>query len=409
MKRVVITGLGVISPIGNDVNQLWRNLLEGKSGVSPIESFDTTDFAVKLGCEVKDVDLSSIPARDRKYDSRYIHFARLAAKAAYEDSGLCAENVNPDKFGVYISTSVGGVDYSAYGLNVLSEQGNRKISPFLLQAILPNMAAGKVAIDLNAKGSNMSHVAACAGGSISIGEAYLKIKNGYEDVMMAGGSDACLMELTVASFQALRAIYRGDDPKLASIPFDKRRSGFAFGEGAAILVLEELEHALNRRTKIYGEVVGYGSNCDAHHLVAPDDQHLTCAKAMKQALEQGGIEPCQVGYINAHGTSTQLNDYTEAKAIKSLFGKQHPWVSSTKGSTGHLLGAAGAIEALITVLALDREEFPYMPGYKEADPDCDLKFILDRPLSQKIEYALSNSFGFGGHNASLLFKKWEGK
>ena len=406
MKRVVVTGLGVVSSIGNNVNDFWNNLLNGVNGIDYLKSFDTSDYDVKLGYEVKKLDMKDIPLRDQKYDSKYINYARIASIEAFKDSQLIKESIDKKKFGVYISTSIGGSEKTSYGLEVLKEQGNKKISPYLLQAILPNMASGKVAIDMGAKGSNISHVAACSSGAISIGEAYLKIKNGYEKIILAGASDSCITDLTIAGFQSLRAIYRGDNIEVASIPFDKRRDGFSIGEGAAIIVLEELNHAMKRNAKIYAEVVGYGCNCDANNTVSPDYEGLTCKYAIKDAIKQAKIKPNDIGYINAHGTSTKLNDKTETKAIKDIFKESNPYVSSTKGSTGHLLGASGALEALITIKALDTNTFPYMINYKEKDEECDLNFILNKPLKKKITYAISNSFGFGGHNACLVFKKW---
>lgn len=407
MKRVVVTGLGVVSPIGNNVNDFWNNLINGINGIDDIKSFDTSEYDVKLGYEVKNLDMKDIPLRDQKFDSKYIHYARIASKEAFNDSGLEKKYIDNSKFGVYISTSVGGSEKNAYGLEVLKEQGNKRISPYLLQSILPNMASGKVAIDLGAKGSNMSHVAACSSGAISIGEAYLKIKNGYENIIVAGASDSCITELTIASFQSLRAIYRGDNKEIASTPFDKRRNGFSIGEGAAIVVLEELGHAIKRNAKIYAEIIGYGCNCDANNTVSPDYEGLTCRFAIKDAIKRARLKTNDIGYINAHGTSTILNDKTETKAINKLFKDLKPYVSSTKGSTGHLLGASGAIEALITIKALSTNTFPYMINYKEKDDECDLNFIIGKPLNKKIQYAISNSFGFGGHNACLVFKKWE--
>lgn len=407
MKRVVITGLGVVSPIGNNVNDFWNNLIEGVNGIDYIRSFDTSEYDVKLGYEVKNLDMKEIPLRDQKFDSKYINYARIASREAFNDSNLAEQNIDNSKFGVYISTSVGGSEKTAYGLEILKEQGNKRISPYLLQAILPNMASGKVAIDLGAKGSNMSHVAACSSGAISIGEAYLKIKNGYENIILAGASDSCITDLTIASFQSLRAIYRGKDKEVASTPFDKRRNGFSMGEGAAIVMLEELNHAIKRKAKIYAEMIGYGCNCDANNTVSPDFEGLTCMFAIKEAIKMAKLKPNQIDYINAHGTSTMLNDKTETRAIKKIFNDSNPYVSSTKGSTGHLLGASGAIEALITIKALDTNTFPHMINYREKDSECDLNFITGKPLNKQIKYAISNSFGFGGHNACLVFKKWE--
>lgn len=407
MKRVVVTGLGVVSPIGNNVNEFWNNLINGVNGINYIKSFDTTNFDVKLGYEIKNIDMSSLPLRDQKFDSKYISYARIASKEAYENSLLDNTKIDKSKFGIYISSSGGGTEKTLEGINILNEQGSKRVSPYLLQSTLPNMGSSKVAIDLGAKGSNMSHVAACSSGAISIGEAYLKIKHGYEKVILAGASEASITELSIAGFSSLRAIYRGEDKEVASTPFDKRRNGFSIGEGAAILILEELNHALKRNANIYAEIVGYGCNCDANNTVSPDYEGLTCQYAIKDAIKMAKIKPNDIGYINAHGTSTILNDKTETKTIKKIFKNSNPYVSSTKGSTGHLLGASGAIEALITVKSLQENTFPYMINYNNKDNDCELNFILNKPLIAEIEYAISNSFGFGGHNACLVFKKWK--
>lgn len=406
MKRVVVTGLGVVSAIGNNMDIFWSNLNNGVNGIDYIKSFDTTDYSVKLGYEVKNLDTKIVSPRERKYDSNYINYARIAAKEAFDDSGLKENDIDNNRFGVYISTSIGGTEKTADGLDILNKFGNKKISPYLLQSILPNMASAKIAIDMKAKGSNMSHVAACSSGAISIGEAYIKIKNGYEDIILAGASDSCITGLTIASFQALRVIYRGENKEIASTPFDKRRSGFSMGEGAAVVMLEELNHAIKRGAKIYAEIIGYGCNCDAYNVVSIDYDGTTCELVMKEALKQANIEPKNVGYINAHGTSTVLNDKIETKVIKKVFKEYSPYVSSTKGSTGHLLGASGAIEALITIKALSSDLYPYMINYKKNDDECDLNFILNKSLNKKIRYAISNSFGFGGHNVCLVFKKW---
>ena len=404
LRRVVVTGLGIVSPIGNGVSDFWDNLIKGKNGIDYITSFDTANYGVKLGYEVKDLDMKDIPLRDQKFDSKYMNYARIAAKEASYN----LKDIDNNRFGVYISTSIGGLDKTIYGLEVLNNKGNKRISPYLLQSILPNMASGKVAIDLGAKGGNFSPVAACSGGTIAIGEAFLKIKNNYEDVILAGASEACITELTVASFESLRAIYKGSDKEIASTPFDKRRSGFSIGEGAAVILLEELGHAIKRNAKIYAEIVGYACNCDANNVVAPDYNNLTCKRAIEDAIKVAGITPLDVEYINAHGTSTVLNDKTETMAIKEVFKGSNPYVSSTKGQTGHLLSASGAVEAVITIKALEQSTFPYMINYKEKDEECDLNFILDRPLNKDIKYAMSNSLGFGGHNASLVFRKWDG-
>jgi len=407
MNRVVITGIGVVSSLGNDVETFWNNIINGKIGFDLITLFDTEQFDSKYAAEVKDIDYTGISKRDLIFDSRYINFARIAAMQAYKNSRLNEIEFDKDFFGVYISSSMGGAEKVSEGCELLKEKGPSRMSPMLIPAILPNMASSKVAIDLGAKGSNMANVSSCSGGANAIGEAYLKIKHGYEKVIVAGGSDASIVPFTVSCFSAMKALYRGDKKEEASIPFDKRRNGFVIGEGAAILILEDLEHAKKRNAKIYAEIVGYGSNCDAYNMVSPDYKNVTCIKAMKRALNYANIEESDISYINAHGTSTIMNDKTEAKAINEIF-KSRPYVSSTKSMTGHLLSASGALEAIITAKALENEIMPPMINYKEFDSECDLNFVINNAKSNpKMKYAMSNSFGFGGHNVCLIFKKWE--
>lgn len=409
MNRVVITGMGVISALGNDVETFWNNIINGKNGIDLITSFDTEQFDSKYAAEVKDIDYNGIPKRDLLFDSKFINLARVASTQAYKDSKLDNIDFDKDYFGVYISNSMGGVEKVNEGFETLKDKGPSRMSPMLVPAMLPNMASGKVAIDLGAKGSNMATAAACSGGANAIGEAYLKIKHGYEKVMVAGASDASITPFSVACFSAMKALYRGDNKDEASIPFDKRRSGFVIGEGSAILILEELEHAKARNAKIYAEIVGYGCNCDAYNMVSPDYEGLTCTKAMNRALEEANIKESDIAYINAHGTSTPLNDRTETKAINEIF-KSKPYVSSTKSMTGHLLSASGAIEALVTVKTLETGIMPPMINYKEFDPECDLNFVANKAKENAtMKYAMSNSFGFGGHNVCLIFKKWEQK
>ena len=407
MNRVVVTGMGVISALGNDVNTFWDNIINGKNGIDLITCFNTEQFDSKFAAEVKNVDYSAIPKRDLIFDSKFINFARVASIQAYKDSSLENQNFDKDSFGVYISNSMGGAEKVNEGFEILKEKGPSRMSPMLVTAMLPNMASGKVAIDLGAKGSNMAPVSACSGGANAIGEAYLKIKHGYEKVMVAGASDSSITPFSVACFSAMKALYRGNDKNEASIPFDKRRNGFVIGEGAAILILEELEHAISRNAKIYAEIVGYGCNCDAHNMVSPDYEGLTCTKAMNKALKDANIKENDITYINAHGTSTLLNDKTESKAINEIF-KSKPYVSSTKSMTGHLLSASGALEALITIKALETGIIPPTINYKEKDPECNLNLVVNKSLTNtKMKYAMSNSFGFGGHNVCLIFKKWE--
>lgn len=407
MNRVVITGMGVISALGNDIETFWNNIISGKNGIDLINSFNTEQFESKYAAEIKSIDYNGIPKKDILFDSKFINLARIASNQAYKDSNL--DNIDFDKnyFGVYISNSMGGVEKVNEGFETLKDKGPSRISPMLVPAMLPNMASGKVAIDLGAKGCNMATTAACSGGANAIGEAYLKIKHGYEKVMVAGASDASITPFSVACFSAMKALYRGNNKDEASIPFDKRRSGFVIGEGSAILILEELEHAKKRDAKIYAEIVGYGCNCDAYNMVSPDYEGLTCAGAINRALESANIKESDISYINAHGTSTVLNDKTETKAINEIF-KSKPYVSSTKSMTGHLLSASGAIEALITVKTLETGIMPPMINYKEFDPECDLNFVANKSITNPtMKYAMSNSFGFGGHNVCLIFKKWQ--
>lgn len=407
MKRVVITGMGVVSALGNNVETFWNNIINGKNGIDLITSFDTKQFDSKYAAEVKDVDYTGISKRDLLFDSKFINLARIASNQAYKNSKLDSTTFDKDYFGVYISNSMGGVEKVNEGFETLKDKGPSRMSPMLIPAILPNMASAKVAIDLGAKGCNMATVTACSGGANSIGEAYLKIKHGYEKVMVAGASDASITPFAVACFSTMKALYRGDNKDEASIPFDKRRSGFVIGEGSAILILEELEHAKARNVKIYAEIVGYGCNCDAYNMVSPDYNGLACTKAMSRALKEANIKESDISYINAHGTSTPINDKTETKAINEIF-KSRPYVSSTKSMTGHLLSASGAIEALITAKTLETGIIPPTINYKEFDPECDLNFVANKAIKNSaMKYAMSNSFGFGGHNVCLIFKKWE--
>jgi len=405
MKRVVITGIGVISPIGNDAQDFWHNLIAGKDGISKLDSKEFENSPVKLAATVEDLDLSSLPKRDTKFDSRFTNFARIASKEAWLDSGLDIAKEDARRIGVYISTSIGGSETLSAGVRQLDEKGAERISPYFLQSVLPNTAAAKVSIDLGAKGSSMCHVAACASGSISIGEAFNKIKEGTADVIVAGAADASITPLTLAGFAAMRAIYTGDDKKLASIPFDSKRSGFCIGEGAGILVLEELNHAQKRGAKIYAEIVGYANNSDAFNMVSPDYEGLSCKDVMLESIQNANIKPEDICYINAHGTSTHMGDKTEAKAINEIWGSNAPVVSSIKSQIGHLLSASGTVEAAATVLMLQNGIIPKINYAVDTDKECELN-LCKKEQKPNTDYALSNSFGFGGHNSSLVFKKW---
>ncbi len=410
MRRVVITGMGAVTPIGNSVEEMWKSIQNGECGIQDITHFDTSDYKVKLAAEIKNLDMEQyFTKRDLKFNDRYTQLARIAAKQAHENSGLDIAS-NPDRVGVIIASGIGGVESLENAHTSLTTRGASRVSPYFIPMTLINLAAGNVAIDLGAQGNCSSVVTACAAGTNAVGEAFHRIRFGYEDVIFAGGSEASITPLSIAGFMSLRALHDGSDPKRASIPFDKERSGFVMGEGAGVLVLEELEHALARNATIYGEVVGYGSTCDAHHITAPIEGGIGGAKAMMKACEDASIKMCAIDYVNAHGTSTPLNDKTETAALKYAF-KEHAkalQISSTKSNTGHLLGASGAVEAIITIKALQDGIVPATIHYKEADEECDLDIVANTCRKDNLTYGMSNSLGFGGHNASLVFKKWEG-
>ncbi len=411
-RRVVVTGMGAISPIGNTVEQTWKSIKEQVCGIDEITHFDTTDFKVKLAGEVKDLDTEAyFTKREMKFNDRFTQFARIVAKQAVEDASLDLEQINQDRFGVIIGSGIGGVESIEKAEQSLLNRGPSKVSPYFIPMTLINLAAGSVAIDLHAKGHVSSCVTACAAGTNAIGEAFHKIRDGYEDVMVAGGSEASITPLSVAGFASMKALHTGTDKNRASIPFDKDRSGFVMGEGAAVLVLEELEHAKKRGAHIYGEVVGYGATCDAYHITAPISDGSGGGKAMLEAIEDANIHASDINYINAHGTSTPLNDKTETAAMKYAF-KEHAKnlaISSTKSYTGHLLGASGALESVICIKALEESYIPATIHYQNADEECDLDYVTNEGREEDIQYAMNNSLGFGGHNASLIFKKWSGE
>lgn len=410
MRRVVITGLGAVSPIGNDVNTVWNSIEQGVCGIAPITHFDTSDYKVKLAGEVKDLDMEAyFSKRDLKFNDRFTQFARIVSKQAMIDAGFEKDPDDAMRFGCMIGSGIGGIDTIEQASKTLEGRGPSRVSPFFIPMSLANLAAGQVAIDWGLKGATSCVVTACAAASNAIGEAFHRIRDGYEDVMLTGGSEAAITPLAIAGFQSMRALHTGDDVNRASIPFDADRSGFVMGEGAGALVLEELEHAKARGAKIYAEIVGYGASCDAHHITAPLDDGSGGAQAMVQAIKDAKILPENIDYINAHGTSTPLNDKTETAAVKAAF-KEHAYqlaMSSTKSNTGHLLGASGAIEAIISIKALQNSLIPPTIHYQNPDAQCDLDIVANTPRKQDIRYAMSNSLGFGGHNASLIFKKWE--
>lgn len=410
MRRVVITGLGAVSPIGNDVNTIWNSIEQGVCGIAPITHFDTSDYKVKLAGEVKDLDMEAyFSKRDLKFNDRFTQFARIVSKQAMIDAGFEKDPDDAMRFGCMIGSGIGGIDTIEQASKTLEGRGPSRVSPFFIPMSLANLAAGQVAIDWGLKGATSCVVTACAAASNAIGEAFHRIRDGYEDVMLTGGSEAAITPLAIAGFQSMRALHTGEDANRASIPFDADRSGFVMGEGAGALVLEELEHAKARGAKIYAEIVGYGASCDAHHITAPLDDGSGGAQAMVQAIKDAKILPENIDYINAHGTSTPLNDKTETAAVKAAF-KEHAYqlaMSSTKSNTGHLLGASGAIEAIISIKALQNSLVPPTIHYQNPDAQCDLDIVANTPRKQDIRYAMSNSLGFGGHNASLIFKKWE--
>lgn len=400
----------MVCPIGNDVENSWKAIQEGKCGIAPISHFDTSEFKVKLAGEVKDLDMEAyFTKRDLKFNDRFCQFARIASKQAMIDAKLDAGVNDPTRFGVIIGSGIGGIETIDNASKNLVDRGPSRVSPYFIPMALANLAAGQVAIDWNAKGSSSCVVTACAAGTNAIGEAFHRIREGYEDVMLTGGTEAAITPLAIAGFQSMRALHTGDDPSRASIPFDASRSGFVMGEGAGVIVLEEYEHAKERGAKIYAEIVGYGASCDAHHITAPVEGGEGGARAMSLALKDANIDPSSIDYINAHGTSTPLNDKTETAAVKKAFG-DHAYklaMSSTKSNTGHLLGASGGVEAIFTIKALQEGFVPATINYVEKDDNCDLDIVANIGRRQELKYAMSNSLGFGGHNASIVFKKWE--
>ena len=411
-RRVVITGMGAITPVGNNVDTFWNSIKNGKCGIDFIKAFDTKDFKAKLAAEVKDFKPEEyIDKKEAKRMDRFCQFAMAAAKEAVEDSKLSLEEIDKDNFGVILGCGVGGLGTIEEQHKKLMEKGPNRISPMLIPMIISNLAAGNIAIHYGAQGICTTIVTACASANNAIGEAFEKIKNNQADIMISGGTEAAVTPLSIAGFTSITALSKSTDPLRASIPFDAERNGFIMGEGSGILILEELEHAEKRNAKIYAEIVGYGATCDAYHITAPSPDGEGGGKAMKMAMKEAGINPSEVSYINAHGTSTPANDKTETGAIKKVFGEDAykiP-VSSTKSMTGHLLGAAGAIESIISVKALEDGFIPATVGLKIPDPECDLDYVPEVGRKADLNYVLSNALGFGGHNATLLFKKWNGR
>ncbi len=408
MKRVVITGLGAITPVGCDTTAFWNSLKQGKSGIDYITKFDTSEYRVKVAAEIKDFDPSLYMEKSeiRKSD-KFVQYAVSAATQAVMDSGISG-NVDPDRFGVYYGSGTGGFDTFVSEHNNLLNRGPLRVSPHFIPKLITNMASGNIAIKFGAKGPCIAVSTACATGTTAIGEAYRAIKGGYADAIIAGGTEASISPLAVAAFMNCMALSESEDIASASIPFDKRRNGFVMGEGAGALIVEEYEHAVKRGAKIYAEVVGYGSTCDAFHVTAPDDSAECSARAISDCLKEAGKDysPEKI-YINAHGTSTPLNDKTETKAFKNVFGDDAYKlnISSTKSMTGHLLGAAGAVEGIAAILALCENVVPPTIGYKEKDEECDLNYTPNEKVETELDLAISTSLGFGGHNSCVAFAK----
>ena len=410
-RRVVITGLGAVTPVGLTAAESWQAVKDGKCGIAPITLYDTSNMKAKLAGEVKGFEPANyMEKREARKIDRFAQFALAAAQEAVAQSGLDFTQEDPYRCALIVSAGIGGL-YTLQHETVKGEQkGYDKISPFFIPMSIGNMAAAQIAIKYGLKGMATCPTTACAGGTNAVGDAMRQIRDGYAEVVLCGGAEAVVTELAMGGFTSMHALSLSEDPKRASIPFDAERSGFVMGEGAGILVLEELEHAQKRGAVILGEVVGYGATCDAYHITAPAPGGAEGAKAMALALADAGVAPEKVGYINAHGTSTPMNDACETQAIKTAFGDHayHLAVSSTKSMTGHMLGAAGAVEAVFTAQALLDGFLPATIGYQEPDPECDLDIVPNQGRDADIRYAMSNSLGFGGHNASILLKKWEG-
>ena len=412
MKRVVITGVGLITPLGTGKDKTWKRLLDGECGIDKITAFDSTEYLVHIAGEVNDFNPEDyIEKKELKKIGRFSQFAIAASIEALKDAKFEITPENADRVGVIIGSGIGGLEIIEQEIGKLVEKGPKKVSPFYIPAAISNMAAGNASIYLGAKGPNKSIVTACASGTNSIGDAFQTILLGKADVILAGGTEGTVTPSGIAGFGNLKALSTNPDPKKASRPFTADRDGFVLGEGAGILVLEELEHAKKRGAKIYAEVVGYGETGDAYHMTAPSDGGEGAARAIKMALEQGNVKLEEVGYINAHGTSTPANDKNETKAIKAAFGDlaYKLAVSSTKGATGHLLGGAGGVEAGFLALAIDEGILPPTINQDNPDPECDLYYVPNKSEKREIEVGLSNSLGFGGHNAVLAFRKYKDK
>ncbi|HEL0574247.1 TPA: beta-ketoacyl-ACP synthase II [Streptococcus equi subsp. zooepidemicus] len=407
LNRVVVTGYGVTSPIGHTPEEFWSSLKAGHIGIKPITKFDTSDFAVKNAAEIQDFPFDKyFVKKDLNRFDMYSLYALYAATEAIEHAGLDIEAIDSDRFGVIVASGIGGIQEIEEQVIRLHEKGPKRVKPMTLPKALPNMAAGNVAMKLNAQGVCKSINTACASSNDAIGDAFRTIKFGLQDMMMVGGSEAAITKFAIAGFQSLTALSTTEDPSRSSIPFDKDRNGFIMGEGSGMLVLESLEHAQKRGATILAEIVGYGNTCDAYHMTSPHPEGLGARKAINLALQEAGIDAAAIDYVNAHGTSTPANEKGESQAIVAVLGKEVP-VSSTKSFTGHLLGAAGAVEAIATIEAIRHNYVPMTAGTKELSDDIEANVIFGQGKEADIRYAISNTFGFGGHNAVLAFKRWE--
>jgi 3-oxoacyl-[acyl-carrier-protein] synthase II len=409
-RRVVVTGIGAVTPLGNDIDTTWKNIIEGKSGVGPLTRINADEYPAKVSAELKDFNPEAFMEKtDARKMDRFTQYAVAAALMAVKDANLTINDENSDRVGVWIGSGIGGMETFEKQHEIFLERGYRRVSPFFVPMLIPDMATGQVSITLGARGFNSCTVTACATGTNSIGDAFRVIQRGDADAMITGGAEAPITKMSVAGFCANKALSTNPDPKTASRPFDKNRDGFIIGEGSGIVVLEELEHALARGAKIYAEIVGYGATGDAYHITAPAPGGEGGARAMKMAIKGSGLMPEDIDYINAHGTSTEYNDKFETLAVKEVFG-EHAYklaVSSTKSMTGHLLGAAGGVEAIFSVLAMRDSILPPTINLETPDPECDLDYVPNTARKKEIKAVMSNSLGFGGHNATIIFKKYE--
>ena len=409
-RRVVVTGIGAVTPLGNDADTTWKGILEGKSGVGPMTRVNADEYPAKVAAEVKDFNPEVfIERKDARKMDRFTQFAVASSLMAVKDANLTINEDNSHRVGVWIGSGIGGMETFEQQFEIFQKRGYKRVSPFFVPMLIPDMATGQVSITLGARGFNSCTVTACATGTNSIGDAFKVIQRGDADVMVTGGAEAPITKMSVAGFCANTALSTNPDPETASRPFDKNRDGFVIGEGAGIVILEELEHALARGAKIYAEIVGYGATGDAYHITAPAPGGEGGARAMKMAINDAGLKAEEIDYVNAHGTSTEYNDKFETLAVKEVFG-EHAYalaISSTKSMTGHLLGAAGGVEAIFTVLAIRDSMLPPTINYETPDPDCDLDYVVKTARSKEIKAAMSNSLGFGGHNATIVFKKYE--